>query len=418
MKPSVPRAGHPLGGAGTTRARKDGRADAIAIPIPGPAASPVTADSEPEAAVAGPPEPATLGNMIVVGEDVERIKPLLTLLRSQGVTTTLLNTASASFVSDGVPPSQTVWLSRQSPSAEARGNPRSIAFARVYLGWLALYGCRVVNGMSALTAQDLETSKALQMAALTRAGINTPRTILYTSLDALLRGCSTDWRDDQPLLVKPDTGGSGQGVKPFATRATLAAAVLRGDITFPQTGAGVVVQEHLYSYSTNPERLRTVLRFEIVGGELLYVLQITAPVTEFALCPCLVDVTGKASSVATNRTAQFRIIPDPLTIPCFTGAPKRFARFRDKLLGLWKSVGAEVGAAEAFLPTSYTDDGKAGRVYAPCSTLVFTEPVVFDLNFNTNYNEDAEKQANLFGFQATAAVVTAALAASTPSQTA
>ena len=141
--------------------------------------------------------------------------------------------------------------------------------------------------------------------------------------------------------------------------------------------------------------MRSVLRFEIIDGRVLYVMQIRAPVTEFKLCPC--DPRMKA--MLSNIT--FRIVADVTTIPC-CAAPGAYAAFCAKLEALWAYLDARVGSAEAFLPITYADDTATGRVYSFEAGSRPTEPVVFELNFNSNYNETAEELAGVSGVQAVA----------------
>jgi hypothetical protein len=302
------------------------------------------------------------------------------------------------------------------------------------LGWLAVHQAKVVNGLSSLSAQDLEMSKGLQSAVLARLGINTPKTIVYSSNAQMAARLQHDWNPDAPVIVKPDTGGSGEGVKPYLMPGYLWEDASAARVQFPPSGAGVAVQEHIGSYSTSPLKRRSIVRFEIVDGRVLYALQITAPVTEFALCPCQVDVTGNRIAAASapqvdgartrkgsngpssaaaaaaqaekeaerRRQIEFRVLDDPTTIPCFQGSQAAYDRFCAKLSGLWAMVGAKVGAVEAFLPVRYADDAATPRLYSKVINAAPMEPIVYDCNFNTNYNVAAEDTIGIHGCDATA----------------
>jgi hypothetical protein len=93
---------------------------------------------------------------------------------------------------------------------------------------------------------------------------------------------------------------------------------------------------------------------------------------------------------------EFRIITNPYTIPCFKEHPEAYDSFVAKLEGVWTELGAKVGSAEAFLPIAYADD-VADRLYSPESQLAPTEPVVFEINFNSNYNQRAEELVGIDG---------------------
>ena len=152
-------------------------------------------------------------------------------------------------------------------------------------------------------------------------------------------------------------------------------------------------------YSSDPAKIRSFLRFEMVDGRVLYAMQVRAPATEFKLCPC--DPRMKAMLAGVD----FRILTDMRTIPCFADAPQALPRFLAKLEAVWASLGAKVGSVEAFLPPGYLEDGDGRRLYSPDATLALDEPVVFEMNFNSNYNEAAEEQAKVSGAAAVVAML-------------
>jgi hypothetical protein len=206
-------------------------------------------------------------------------------------------------------------------------------------------------------------------------------------------------RMDGPVILKPDTGGSGHGVAAFPS-GTAAAAVVRAAAPGTYDACPWIIQEHLGEFSTDDTRVRSVLRFEIVDAQVLYVMQIRAPPTEFKLCPCDPRAHALLSRI------DFKIITDPTTIPCWAalgpeGAAQGFRAFCAKLEAVWERLGARVGSAEAFLPTAFLEDG-ATRAYSPQARRTPYEPVVFELNFNSNYNEGAEGAAGVCGIDAVA----------------
>ena len=324
--------------------------------------------------------------VIVIGEDYTRALPLLQALDAR-VKTELWNVSRGCLV-PSVIPEDAVYFCRQSPSADAREHAASVPFTRALLAWLELHGRTVVNGTRALS---VETSKAQQVALLRRFGINTPRTALVTTR-LQLRAELLAWPVTEPLILKPDMGGSGNGVAAYGSpRDALGPAANLVEVD----ALPWVLQEHINAFSNEPSKMRSVLRFEIIDGRVLYVMQIRAPVTEFKLCPC--DPRMKA--MLSNIT--FRIVADVTTIPCFA-APGAYAAFCAKLEALWAYLDARVGSAEAFLPITYADDTATGRVYSFEAGSRPTEPVVFELNFNSNYNETAEELAGVSGVQAVA----------------
>ena len=104
-----------------------------------------------------------------------------------------------------------------SASSHSRDHRYAAELTAAVLAWLAGHGRRVVNGPRAL---DLEISKARQYAALEAAGIGTPRTILVAGKDQLLAAARRHF-DAGPVILKPNRGGKGLGVRLFHTADAL-----------------------------------------------------------------------------------------------------------------------------------------------------------------------------------------------------
>ena len=329
---------------------------------------------------------AAVRRVIVIGEDHTRVMPLLQALDAR-VDVEFWNTARCCLV-PSLPPEDAVYFCRQSPSADSRGHAASVPFTRALLAWLDAYGRTVVNGVRALA---VETSKGVQMALLRRCGVNTPHSVLVTTR-AQLRAELLAWPATEPLIMKPDCGGSGNGVAAYANPRAALGPAAELDAVDAQPW---LLQEHMNAFSEEPSKMRSVLRFEIVDGRVLYVMQIRAPVTEFKLCPCDPRMQSMLSRIT------FRILADVTTVPCFA-APGAYSAFCAKLERVFAHVGARVGSAEAFLPTAYADDVADGRAYSAEATARPDEPVVFEVNFNSNYNETAEELAGVSGVGAVA----------------
>jgi len=350
--------------------------------------------------------------VIIIGEDYERTLPLLEELDRMNVSVELWNVSRGALVSTLPPPEDAVYFCRQSPSSGARDHAASIPYVRTLLWWLHFHGRTVVNGSHAFEA---EMSKSAQMAILNVHGVNTPRTCLVATTRQLLAELLGNGSQG-PVIVKPDMGGSGNGVQAFASSADAAYAVRHTWKDVPDSTLWVV-QEHLNAFSDDSTRMRSILRFEVVDAKVLYVMQIRAPVTVFKLCPCDPKLESLLSKV------EFRIMTDPMTIPCFRDYPGSYTRFCEKITAVWTMLGARVGSVEAFLPVEYADDfgadyeGGPGRTYSPESAIAPGEPVVFEINFNSNYNKTAEGMVGVFGAERVAAML-AAMAAGPPKSTA
>src|SRR6266581_1355212 len=117
-----------------------------------------------------------------------------------------------------LPPPAGVFYNRMSASSHTRDHRYAAELTASVLAWLAGHGRRIVNGPRAL---DLEISKTRQYAALERAGIRTPRTVLVAGKD-LLAGAARQYFAGEPVILKPNRGGKGLGVRLFNTAEAFA----------------------------------------------------------------------------------------------------------------------------------------------------------------------------------------------------
>ncbi len=170
-----------------------------------------------------------------------------------------------------VPPGDALLVNKVSPSSYLRGHERSIGVARAVLAQYESAGVPVVNGSA---AYDLELSKAKQIQLLHCLGFPHPRTRVANSPAAVLRGAEGL---RYPILVKPNTGGSGALIRAFADRESLEEAA--DSLDFGVDGT-VLVQELL------PAEHDSIVRLEILDGEPLYAIRIGIdPTAGFNLCP-------------------------------------------------------------------------------------------------------------------------------------
>ena len=169
-----------------------------------------------------------------------------------------------------------------SPSAWTRGHERAIFHALDYLAYLDGIGADVLNGQGAYA---YELSKARQCALFARLGIRYPRTRVVNDHEAAL-AAAAELRF--PLLVKPNVGGSGAGIVSFDTLDELEAA----ELDFGLDGTALV-QERI------PARDGSIVRVEILGGELLYAIRILLVPGSFNLCPAdYCELPGIADGVS------------------------------------------------------------------------------------------------------------------------
>lgn len=177
-------------------------------------------------------------------------------------------------------------LNRMSPSAWTRGHAQAIFHSLHFLAYLDKIGAEVVNSHAAF---QVEISKARQCALFARLGVRYPATRAVNDprqLDAAADGLRF------PVLVKPNVGGSGAGIRSFATRLELreAAAARRVELGLDGTA---LVQEQL------PAADQSVVRIEILGGEFLYAIRLRLLPGSFNLCPAdYCELPGIADGVS------------------------------------------------------------------------------------------------------------------------
>jgi hypothetical protein len=177
-------------------------------------------------------------------------------------------------------------LNRMSPSAWTRGHAQAIFHTLLYLAYLEEIGTAVINGHAAF---QIEISKARQAALFGRLGVRYPAARAVndlTKLEAAAEGLRF------PVLVKPNVGGSGAGIRSFATPAALREGVAQGTIEFGLDGSALV-QEQL------PAADDSVVRIEILGDDFLYAIRLRLLPGSFNLCPAdYCDLPGIADGVS------------------------------------------------------------------------------------------------------------------------
>jgi hypothetical protein len=254
-----------------------------------------------------------------------------------------------------VPPPEGVFYNRMSASSHTRDHRFSAELTAAVLAWLTRWGRRVVNGPAAL---DLEISKARQYAALERHGIETPRTVLVAGRDRIVRAAEQHFGGGS-VILKPNRGGKGLGVRLFHTAAALGAYVDSEDYEPPVDGLHL-----LQEYVRAPRPVIT--RAEFVGGRFLYAVEVDTT-QGFELCPADECAVGDANCPVGEAPAhKFQVVPG---IPDgLRGRIERFLAGND----------VEVAGVEFI-----TDGG--GRL------------LVYDVNTNTNYNPEAEARDSRTG---------------------
>jgi len=253
------------------------------------------------------------------------------------------------------PPPEGVFYNRMSASSHTRDHRYSAELTASILAWLAGHGRRIVNGPRAL---DLEISKTRQYAALEAAGIRTPRTVLVAGKEHLVAAARRHF-DGGPVILKPNRGGKGVGVRLLQNAAALADYLDSADYEPPVDGLHLL-QHHVRA----PQPLIT--RAEFIGGRFLYAVEVDTS-EGFELCPADVCAVDDAFCPA---------------------GPEGDGRPRAKFTIVDDIDAALKQRYEAFLAAN--DIEVAGIEFiADANGAAYT----YDVNTNTNYNADAESRA-------------------------
>lgn len=216
----------------------------------------------------------------VVFEHPVWLAPLFDALAARQIPFAKIDVSSFSFdlhATDILP----LYLNRLSASSYQRGHQGAIALAFSYFTWLTSQGARVLNGTNA----HLEVNKVAQMLALRQHGLATPRTWVFNSREQL---ASLPMDFPFPLLIKPSQGGAGSLIARFDSRKALLDGAHR--LTFPPDQL-MLAQEYIAPAGGY------INRVEVLGGKLLYALQVY-PTDNFNLCP------ADACDVGTEETSQ------------------------------------------------------------------------------------------------------------------
>lgn len=283
-------------------------------------------------------------------------KPLFTELDRRGTPFVALSAVDHTWSPDDHPEEQySLVLNKMSPSAWNRGHGDQIFYTGSFLEHLEARGVRVINGTQAFRS---ELSKASQLTLLETLGLPFPRArVIHRSSQAPAAAHGLRF----PIVVKPNIGGSGAGVKRFDIPEQLAQAarVPAGDPDALMLGMDTtaLVQEFI------PARDKAVIRVEVLNGKFLYAIRIGITGDTFDLCPadiCRtpvgVDLQRSACSVeATEDQAKAK-----LTVEAFTPPPEAIADVER----IMASAGIELGGVEYMI-----DDRDGQRLYYDINAL-------------------------------------------------
>jgi hypothetical protein len=290
----------------------------------------------------------------VIHENSEWLKPLAAALDEQGLRWRDWFLDRGVFDISRQPP-EGVFYNRMSASSHTRDHRYAAELTASVLSWLERHGRRVINGSRAL---DLEISKARQYAALEAAGIRTPDTVVISGKELLVEAARRRF-EGSPIILKPNRGGKGLGVRLFHNAQALTEYLAGPDYEPPVDGLHLLQQ---YVQAPVP----VITRAEFIGGQFMYAVEVDTS-DGYELCPadaCAYnDVFCPAEA---SPRAKFTIIDD-----IDAGLKHRY---------------------QAFLATNNID--VAGIEFITDGDDI---SYTYDVNTNTNYNPDAEARAGRSG---------------------
>jgi hypothetical protein len=209
-------------------------------------------------------------------------EPLFAELESRGIPYERLHAERHAFDPAALESPHSLVVNRMSPSAWTRGHARAIFHTLDYLAHLDGIGASVLNGHGPYA---YELSKSRQVALFARLGIRHPATRVVNDHAAAV-GAAAELRF--PVLAKPNIGGSGAGIVSFDSTDELAEA----ELDFGLDGTALV-QEQI------PAAGESIVRIELLGGELLYAIRILLVPGSFNLCPAdYCELPGVADGVS------------------------------------------------------------------------------------------------------------------------
>ncbi|HUH11782.1 MAG TPA: hypothetical protein VMK65_01675, partial [Longimicrobiales bacterium] len=163
------------------------------------------------------------------------------------------------------------------------------------------------------------------------------------------------------VIVKPNIGGSGAGVRRFDTPDALKRAADGGalDLGIDHTA---LVQEHI------PAEEGRIVRVEVLDGRFLYAIRVYAPEDAFNLCPA--DACRDVGGAELERSACAADAPrNGLRVEGYT-PPRKVIEAVERITA---AAGIELGGVE------YMIDARDGQLY------------YYDVNALSNFVADAPR---------------------------
>ena len=292
-------------------------------------------------------------------------KPLFAELDRRGTPYVALNAVEHTWSPADHPEElYSLVFNRMSPSAWNRDHGDQIFYTLGFLEHCQARGLKVLNGFKAFQS---ELSKAGQLTLMETLGIPYPKArVIHRASHAPVAAADLRW----PVVVKPNIGGSGAGVKRFdhISQLEVAAQLPAGNPDALALGmdSTALVQEFI------PARDAHIVRVEVLNGKFLYAIKVHITGETFDLCPA--DICRTTSGVDLNRAACAVDAPKSgITVEAYTPPPEVIADVEE----IMKHSGIDIGGVE------YITDDRDGRRY------------YYDTNALSNFVADGK---NVLGF--------------------
>lgn len=214
---------------------------------------------------------ATRAPFGILYEHPDWFRPLFTELERRGIPFKRIAASTHWFDPASPRPPYGLVFNRMSPSAYLREAGHAVFYVQAYLGHLERLGIRVINGSQAYA---VETSKSLQLSILRELGLPYPASrVISRAADAPAASRGLRF----PIVIKPNIGGSGAGVRRFENPREVEEAARTGlELGIDHTA---LVQEYV------PAEANRIVRVEVLGGRFLYGIRVYPTGESFNLCP-------------------------------------------------------------------------------------------------------------------------------------
>ena len=274
-------------------------------------------------------------------------KPLFAELDRRGTPYIKLDATEHAYAIEDHPEQQfSLVVNRMSPSAWNREHGDCIFYTLGFLDHLERRGVRIINGQQAFRS---ELSKAAQLSLLDTLGLPYPKArVIHRPSQAIAATEGLRW----PVVVKPNIGGSGAGVKRFDSVESLERAANAGELAFGLDSTALV-QEFI------PARDSHIVRVEVLNGKFLYAIKVHITGETFDLCPA--DICRTTDGVDLNRAACPIDAPKTgISVEGFVPPPEAIADVER----IMSHCGIELGGIEYI-----SDDRDGQRLYYDINAL-------------------------------------------------